>query len=178
MKARFLFIAGILVKCLLLGTLANLAFFAPAREVDLRMASVQEDIVAVRQRLTTTTTTLDSMLNGVAMDASMTTGGDSAAVAVSLQEQTRATLNNLGGRTLSSQVVVTELGGGYRKVSLLLQVELTEQSLLSFLAQTEAARPKVLVESLNVRILPVPADALPLDVTATLTTFYADDAAT
>ena len=84
-------------------------------------------------------------------------------------------LADLGGVMLSSQIASADLGGGYRKVSLLIRAQLGEEQLMAFLEQTRTVRPIVIVEALDVRTIAAPANALALDVTATLTTFYADD---
>ena len=178
MSARALQTAGALVVILLLGAAVDLVLLGPAREIDRRITSVREDLEIVQRRVAAATSRLKASTNGVATDAAIAVGGDPAEVVAGLQEQTRTTLGILAAMTLSSQVVTTELGGGYRRVSLLLHAQLTEQSLLSFLQRTEAVLPLVLVESLDVRMVPVPTGTLPLDVTATLTTFQVDNAAT
>ncbi len=178
MIARVLHLASAFLLILSLPTAANFVLFAPARKIDERMISIREDLAAAQKRIAVAPSTLEATTSVSPTDESLTIGGDPARVVARLQEQTRRYLSDLGGTTLSSQVVTTELSEGYRKISLLLRAQLTEQSLMSFLDQTETALPRVLVESLDVQILPVPADASPLDVTATLVTFHADDAAT
>jgi hypothetical protein len=97
---------------------------------------------------------------------------DIDAVTARFQEYARASVAQSGGLTISSQVTVAELTGGYSKVAVLLRMRFAERQLLAFARKIETDSPPVVFETLEIRPLPISADSHPLDVTATLTGFY------
>jgi hypothetical protein len=176
-NARIATVAALLTILLVLGLVADLALIRPIRDADHAIAALREDLANVERRASAANGRL-AAARSVELPAMSVVRDDPSEVEARFQEQVRSTLNEFGGMTLSSQVVAADLGGGYRKISLLLRAQLSEDQLLSLLGQTREARPLIVVESLDARALPAPDDARYLDVTATLTMIHADDTAT
>lgn len=174
MRERLLLIAACVVVVALAYAVLTQLYFAPAQAMSQQaqtLATQLQDVTAraarAKQQLTTTAAT-------ESVATMLITGEPVADAAAHFQENARAQVAQLAGAALSSQSIVTDMGGGYSKVSVLLRARFSEAALLAFLRGVEAQQPIVLVEGLTVRPLPVVGDDKPLDVTATLSEFHAD----
>ncbi len=176
MRERLLLVvACVAVAALAFATLTQL-YLAPvlamSRQTEAltaQLGDVTARIARAKQELATTATT-------VSVATMLISGEPVADTAAHLQENARAQVAQFAGAAMSSQSIVTDMGGGYSKVSVLLRARFSEVALLAFLRAVELQQPTVLVEGLVVRPLPVASDDRPLDVTATLTEFHADAA--
>ena len=177
MKAPIVFLSGAFAGLFALGAAIDLIMIEPIRRADRQMASLRSDLTDVDRRIAAARTALSAARRGLLPAASLTSGGNPAEVEARLQEQIGTALDVVGGMMLSSQIVTSDLGGGYRKISLLLNTQLSEEQLLALLEDVRQARPMVIVEQLDARFLPGQAGAPSLEVSATLTMFHADDTA-
>ena len=172
-------VAAILLVLLAIGVVgwwANITYFAPAQRAEERIAIQRDTLLELRTRQAAATEMLKQVSAPVvdlALIADLAPGGASAA-AVRFQEETQKAIAAAGGLALSSQLVSGDLGGGYTKISLLLRARFDESEMLTFLRDRESSSPIILVDSLEVHSLPLPGDARPLDLTATLVRFHAD----
>lgn len=149
-------------------------YLQPLRAADGRVDDLSQQLDALREREFVARGDL-AALGGVEVATEshlVIAAPDVSAATARFQEYARSAVAQMNGVTASSQVAVTDLAGGYSKVSVLLRMRFAEPQLLEFLRKVETDSPPVLVESLEVRPLPISGDPRSLDVVATLSGFY------
>lgn len=170
----------LLVSCAALALLVywglDRIYFAPLQAADVRLAELSSQLDALKEREISARRDHAALRDVGALPkfSFVEREADIGAVTAQFQEYVRASVAEFGGTTASSQVMVAELDGGYSKISVLLRMRFAEWQLLEFARKVETDSPPVVFETLEVRSLPIAADSHPLDVTATLTGFYAN----
>ncbi len=149
-------------------------YFGPAQAMAQQEAVLSTQLDDLETRIVRNRRELAAAGSTETAEGLVVSSGQVADTAAHLQESMRALISQFDGSAMSSQSVVTDLGGGYSKVSVLLRARFGEMALLTFLRAVELQQPVILVDNLSIHLLPVNADGRPLDVTATLTEFHAD----
>ncbi len=174
MRGSILLGLAIVVVLSLLYWSVDRFYLVPLATADQRIADLTGQLAALRERENLARTEQTSFGGGGPASASslVERSPDSGAASSQLQEYARAAVAQSDGLAASSQVMVSEIGGGYSKVSVLLRLRIGEPQLLEFLRKVETRSPPVMFDSLEVRLVPTSPDSRPLDVTATLSGFH------
>lgn len=149
-------------------------YLTPSRLAQLRIAQLAEQLSDLERRRLQSTRDLAQWQQPSDAPSLILTDATSDVITATtrLQESSRNAAVAADGIVTSSQTIVSELPGGLSKLSVLLRMRFAESGLLGFFRQVESASPPLIVESLDVRPLPILGDARPLDVVATISGFY------
>lgn len=174
MRGRIILVLSCVAIVLLAYWGLDRVYFAPLEAADRQVDDLSQQLDALRKREQLARRDRAALSGAEAPPQLSLVEGeiDVGAATARFQEYARASVAQSGGLTISSQVTVAELTGGYSKVSVLLRTRFAEQQLLEFARKIETNLPPVIFESLEIHPLPIPGDAHPLDVTATLSGFY------